>query len=81
MDLQRKLDNININCKPIKNPLKAHNKAHYEAQKNAYRFFRFWASKTEPKPVGLGRFRFGFGSVFFFRFGCFLWVKTEPNRK
>ena len=81
MDLQRKLDNININCKPIKNPLKAHNKAHYEAQKNAYRFFRFWASKTEPKPVGLGRFRFGFGSVFFFSVWLFFMGKnrTEPK--
>ena len=66
-NLQRKLDNININCKPIKNPLKAHYKTHYEAKKSpkqAYRFFRFWASKTVSKPVGLEPT--GFGLVVFY---------------
>jgi hypothetical protein len=53
-------------------------------QKFAYRFFQFWASKTDPKPNRNRSVWAGFGSglfVFFLWFGCFLWVKTEPNRK
>jgi len=40
------------------------------------------SNRTEPKPVGLNRFRFGFG--FFFKKNS-VWllflIKTEPNRK
>jgi hypothetical protein len=40
----------------------------------------FCAKKTEPKPVGLNRFRFGFG--FFFKSVWLLfYIKTELNRK
>jgi hypothetical protein len=41
-------------------------------------------NRTEPKPVGLTRFWFGFGFFFTkkkFRFGYFFLIKTEPNRK
>ena len=33
-------------------------------KKKNHMFFRFWTSKTEPKSVGLDRFRFGLGSFF-----------------
>ena len=36
-------------------------------------------NRTEPKLVGLTRFRFFFN--FFFRFGYFYLIKTEPNKK
>jgi hypothetical protein len=55
-NLQRKLNNININCKPIRNPLQSPLQSQKKAQKITYRFFGFWPAKTEPKPVGLGWF-------------------------
>lgn len=46
----RKLEIININYKPIKNPLKARYKAHYEARKITIGFSGFGPQKTGPEP-------------------------------
>ena len=83
----RKLYIININYKPIstKSPLRSSLKAHYEARKITIGFSVFGPQKPDPNRTETGRFGpvpIRFGSFFFpFRFGCFLKVKTEPNRK
>jgi hypothetical protein len=41
----------------------------------------FLSKKTEPKPVGLNRFRFGFGFFKKNSVWLFFFIKTEPNRK
>jgi len=73
-NLQRKWDNININCKPIKYPLKAH----YKAQKMHIGFSPFLDKKLNRNWSVWA----GFGSVLglFFRFGYFLdknWTKPK----
>jgi hypothetical protein len=43
---------------------------------------RFLSSKTEPKPIGLNRFHFGFGLKKNFSLVIFFYKnRTEPNRK
>ena len=53
-------------------------------KKNSYRFVRFFWLKnrtgTEPKPAGLGRVRFGFGSPFCFLFFSVWLFFLEKNR-
>ena len=72
----RKLDIININYKPIKNPLKAHYEAHHEARKITIGFSGFGPKKTGPEPnrnrsVWTGSVWVPLFCVFAFRFGCF----------
>ena len=63
-------------------------------QKNKFGLVTFFdKNRTEPKMItptkhlntigfsGLDRFRFGLGPFFLKRFGYFLKIKTEPNRK
>ena len=64
----RKLDIININYKPIKNPLKAHYKAHYEARKITIGFSGFGPQKPDLNRTKTGQFGpvpVRFGSLFF----------------
>jgi len=82
-NLIRKVDNIIINYKPIrnliKNPSKSPLKTHYKQPKIYYRFSRFFYIKNRTKPNRNRSVWLGFGSVsvaFFlkkkFRFGWFL---------
>jgi hypothetical protein len=67
-NLIRKLDIININYKPIINPLKAHYEAHYEARKITIGFSGLRPQKLDPNRIETGQFGpvlVCFGSLFF----------------
>ena len=75
---------------PTKPKTKSVKRGMKERSKSGFRkitigFFGFGPQKPDPNRTETGRFGpvlVRFGSRFFsFRFGCFLKVKTEPNRK
>ena len=69
--------------KSVKRGMKERSKSGFK--KITIGFFGFGPKKPDPNRTETGRFGpvlVRFGSRFFsFRFGCFLKVKTEPNRK
>jgi hypothetical protein len=86
-NLVRKLDNININYKPIRKPIKNL----LESKKNPKNNIDFFLgidikNQTEPNHNQMGRFGFGlilFYLLFFFKIvvWLFLYIKTKPNKK